>query len=98
MLTLSGQADGAAETNHRCITQQAGNPTDYFARLVLMRGNDKTKARRPGPQFVQRLMCCLQAGFAPVERLRVSNGSCKSHFVYPSATGIVKWNVVPPRN
>jgi hypothetical protein len=35
-------------------------------------------------------MCCLQARFAAIQSLGLTNGNCNRHAGYPSAIGMVK--------
>src|SRR6266487_351444 len=95
MQTISCQTYGTAETDHWRVTQQTGYTTDHFTRLILMRRNHEAELRGARTKFIQRLMRCLQTRFAAVQCLCITNRSCKCHFDYPSATGMVKWKVVP---
>src|SRR5215216_3011335 len=60
-----------------------------------MRGDDEAEGWRAGPEPIQSIMCGLQARFAAVQSLCVTDGNSNSHLGYPSAIGMVKWKVVP---
>src|SRR5688572_17569468 len=60
-----------------------------------MRGDDEAEGGRARTEPIQSVMCCLQACFAAIQSLCLTNGNCNSHLDYPSAIGMVKWKVVP---
>src|SRR5690349_5952379 len=95
MQAISRQTYRAAEADHGSISEKTGDTAHNFTRLILVRRNHKAECRCAGPKLVQCLMGCLQTGFAAIQSLSLSDGSSQSHFDYPSATGMVKWNVVP---